>query len=85
MDGREPLAGELLDHLFACERILLLDRIDELIIQVEGARQVPLSGNVMFDRDQMLAMLYELRDQLPEELRDDNPRGIIRVVNGARC
>lgn len=23
-------------------------------------------------------------DQLPEELRDDNPRGIIRVVNGAR-
>jgi hypothetical protein len=47
----------------------LLDRIDELIIQVEGARQVPLSGNVMIDRDQMLAMLYDLRDQLPEELR----------------
>ena len=23
-------------------------------------------------------------DQLPEELRDDNPRGIVRVVNGAR-
>lgn len=47
----------------------LLDLIDELIIEVEGARNVPLSGNVMLDRDQLLAMLYNLRDQLPEELR----------------
>ena len=47
----------------------LLDLIDELIIEVEGARQVPLSGNVMFDRDQLLGRLYDLRDQLPEELR----------------
>lgn len=47
----------------------LLDLIDELIIEVEGARHVPLSGNVMLDRDQLLAMLYNLRDQLPEELR----------------
>jgi hypothetical protein len=47
----------------------LLDLVDELIIQVEGARNVPLSSNVMFDRDQLLAMLYDLRDQLPDELR----------------
>lgn len=47
----------------------LLDLVDELIIEVEGARTVPLSGNVMFDRDQLLAMLYDLRDRLPEELR----------------
>ena len=47
----------------------LLDRVDELIIEVEGARNVPLSGNVMLDRERLLAMLYELRDDLPEELR----------------
>jgi hypothetical protein len=47
----------------------LLDLVDELIIQVEGARNVPLSGNVMLDRQQLLRMLYSLRDELPEELR----------------
>lgn len=47
----------------------LLDLIDELIIGVEGARNVPLSGNVMLDRDVLLEMLYRLRDDLPEELR----------------
>lgn len=47
----------------------LLDLVDELIIGVEGARNVPLSGNVMVDRDRLLDMLYRLRDDLPEELR----------------
>ena len=47
----------------------LLDVIDELIIGVEGARNVPLSGNVMLDREVLLEMLYRLRDDLPEELR----------------
>ena len=47
----------------------LLDLIDELIIGVEGARNVPLSGNVMLDREVLLEMLYRLRDDLPEELR----------------
>ncbi len=47
----------------------LLDLVDELIIEVEGARNVPLSGNVLLDRSQLLQMLYSLRDHLPEELR----------------
>lgn len=47
----------------------LLDLVDELIIGVEGARNVPLSGNVMVDREVLLEMLYRLRDDLPEELR----------------
>jgi hypothetical protein len=47
----------------------LLDLVDELIIGVEGARNVPLSGNVMLDREVLLEMLYRLRDDLPEELR----------------
>jgi hypothetical protein len=47
----------------------LLDLVDELIIGVEGARNVPLSSNVMLDREVLLEMLYRLRDDLPEELR----------------
>lgn len=47
----------------------LLELVDELIIAVEGARTVPLSGNVMLDRERLLDMLYRLRDDLPEELR----------------
>jgi len=47
----------------------LLDLVDELILAVEGARTVPLSGNVMLDRGQLLDMLYRLRDELPDELR----------------
>jgi hypothetical protein len=47
----------------------LLELVDELIIAVEGARMVPLSGNVMLDRDRLLEMLYRLRDDLPEEMR----------------
>ncbi len=52
-----PTAGEL------------LELVDELIIAVEGARTVPLSGNVMIDRERLLDMLYRLRDDLPEEMR----------------
>ncbi|NQV07807.1 hypothetical protein HQ535_14795 [bacterium] len=47
----------------------LLDLVDELILAVEGARTVPLSGNVMLDRNQLLDQLYKLRDDLPDELR----------------
>ncbi|OFW67330.1 MAG: hypothetical protein A2Z12_06400 [Actinobacteria bacterium RBG_16_68_21] len=47
----------------------LLELVDDLIIAVEGARMVPLSGNVMLDRDRLLDMLYRLRDDLPEEMR----------------
>lgn len=47
----------------------LLELVDDLIIAVEGARMVPLSGNVMLDRDRLIDMLYRLRDDLPEEMR----------------
>jgi len=47
----------------------LLELVDELIIAVEGARTVPLSSNVMIDRELLLDMLYRLRDDLPEEMR----------------
>jgi len=48
---------------------VLQELVDELILAVEGARTVPLSGSVMLDRDELLDMLYRLRDELPDELR----------------
>ena len=47
----------------------LQELVDELIGTVEQARTVPLSGNVMLSRDELLRMLYRLRDEMPEELR----------------
>ncbi|MCB2223295.1 MAG: hypothetical protein KQH83_03880 [Actinobacteria bacterium] len=47
----------------------LLELVDELILAVEGARTVPLSNNVMLDRARLIDMLYQLRDELPDELR----------------
>jgi len=47
----------------------LQELLDELLVAVEEAKAVPLSSNVMVDREQMLAMLRNLRDRLPEELK----------------
>jgi len=47
----------------------LQELLDELLVAVEEAKAVPLSSNVMVDREAMLAMLRNLRDRLPEELR----------------
>ena len=47
-----------------------LDRIDEIISMVEAARAVPMSRtNFMFDRGEMIALLEELRAELPSDLR----------------
>jgi proline dehydrogenase len=47
-----------------------LDRIDEIIAMVEAARSVPMSRtNFMFDRGEMVAILDELRAELPGDLR----------------
>jgi len=47
-----------------------LDRIDEIISLVEQARSVPMSRtNFMFDRNEMVAILDELRAELPSDLR----------------
>ena len=47
-----------------------LDRIDEIIELVQEARSVPMSRtNFMFDRAEMVAILDELRAELPGDLR----------------
>lgn len=67
--SEDPELNQLEDATVPPRTGELLDLIDELIIGVEGARNVPLSGNVMLDREVLLEMLYRLRDDLPEELR----------------
>jgi vacuolar-type H+-ATPase subunit H len=46
-----------------------LDRIDEIMTMVEGARSVPMSRNCMLDRGDLIAVLEDLRAELPGELR----------------
>lgn len=46
-----------------------LDRIDEIVATVEGARAVPMSRSCMVDRNELLQALEELRVELPGELR----------------
>jgi hypothetical protein len=47
----------------------LIDDIERLIVEVEEARPVPLSSNVMLHRDEFIDKLRELQQALPEELR----------------
>jgi vacuolar-type H+-ATPase subunit H len=46
-----------------------LDRIDEIIALIEGARSVPMSRNCIVDRAEMIGALEQLRGELPAELR----------------
>jgi cell division septum initiation protein DivIVA len=46
-----------------------IDRIDEIIAFVEGARSVPMSRNCMIDRGELINLLDQLRGELPGELR----------------
>jgi vacuolar-type H+-ATPase subunit H len=46
-----------------------LDRIDEMLALVEGARSVPMSRNCIVERGEMIGSLEQLRVELPAELR----------------
>ena len=46
-----------------------LDRIEEIVAYVEAAKAIPMSRNCKVDRGEMIAMLEELRGELPGELR----------------
>lgn len=47
----------------------LHDIIDEMMVAVQEAKALPLSGAVRVEREEFLAMLEELKASLPEELR----------------
>jgi cell division septum initiation protein DivIVA len=50
-------------------RVDPIDRVDEVIAYVENARSVPMSRNAMIDRGEIIAMLEQVRNQLPGEMR----------------
>ncbi len=43
--------------------------LEDLIIEVEQARAVPLSNNVMINQEEFLDLLHTAAEELPEELR----------------
>lgn len=47
----------------------LQDLVDDMIAHMEAAKSMPLSSNVLVDREAFLDMLYRLRAELPDELR----------------
>lgn len=47
----------------------LAELLEDLITEIESARAVPLSNNVMINQDEILDRLHYAAEQLPEELR----------------
>jgi len=47
----------------------LLDMLDDVVVEIENARQVPLSSSVMVNQEDLLELLNQIREGLPEELR----------------
>ena len=47
----------------------LIERIDELQVLVEEAKSVPLSTSAVFNRDEVLELLAQLKETVPDEVR----------------
>ena len=47
----------------------LADLLEHLLTEIENARAVPLSNNVMVNQEEMLESLHQAAEALPEELR----------------
>lgn len=47
----------------------LIELLNQAIQRVEQSRTTPFTGNVSLNRDEFLAVLYRLRELIPEEMR----------------
>jgi hypothetical protein len=47
----------------------LIDRIDELQVLIEEAKAVPLSSSAVINRDEFLELLAQLKEEIPDEVR----------------
>ena len=47
----------------------LIDRINELASIIEDAKAVPLSSSAVINRDEILDLLAEMKEHVPEEIR----------------
>src|SRR4051794_39966143 len=48
----------------------LYETVDELTTVIENARSVPMSASCMVPRDHLLDLLDDLRESLPDEVRE---------------
>ena len=74
------------------------DKLDELAAVIENARSMPMSASCVVNRGEVLGLLEELRELLPEEFRhaemllqdreavvDEGSREAIRLIEEARA
>ena len=47
----------------------LIERIDELQVLIEEAKSVPFSSSAVVDRDEFLELLTQLKQEVPDEIR----------------
>ncbi|HVM35759.1 MAG TPA: hypothetical protein VM784_10480 [Actinomycetota bacterium] len=47
----------------------LIERIDELQVLIEEAKTVPLSSSVVINRDEFLELLAQIKEEVPDEIR----------------
>jgi len=47
----------------------LIERIEELQVLVEEAKSVPLSSSAVINRDEFLELLAQLKEEVPDEIR----------------
>lgn len=47
----------------------LIERIEELQLLIEEAKSVPFSSSAVVDRDEFLELLAQLKQEVPEEIR----------------
>lgn len=73
------------------------DKLDEVIAVIEGARSMPMSASCVVNRAELLGLLEELRELLPEEFRhaqlllqdreaviEEGRREVGRLIDAAR-
>ncbi|MFZ5814258.1 MAG: hypothetical protein ACOY93_02990 [Bacillota bacterium] len=51
------------------EIMALIDRLEEMVSQ---STKVPLTGKVLMDPDELLALVDEMRELIPQEIREAN-------------
>ncbi len=47
----------------------LIERIDELQVLIEEAKSVPLSSSAVVNREELLELLAQLKEEIPDEVR----------------
>lgn len=65
----DPGTEVVVDATTRAEQADILDIVDDLIVYLHEAKSMPLSSNVLVDREAFLDRLERLRAILPDELR----------------